>query len=195
MSDDQVNPNSAIAQASDDGVAASDDSNALANTPAGDEYDVEMWWVKDVKEGDAKQAEVTMRALMSAGLKPRLVASALEKGHGYSIETMETKQRFNNLTEAVGELAVSEEGIGAYEIVEKPLLGPGEHLEQMIQEEGLIRAEVVTDLEQVREQRGEIKEKIEMTVVVRREPPKQLENNTDASSGGFVRLEDLKSSD
>ncbi len=193
MSDDDQK-NSAVTQTQTDDVATT--------SPSGDEYDVEMWWVKDVKEGDAKQAEVTMKALMSAGLKPRLVAHALEKGHGYSIETAEVKQRFNNLKEAVGELAVTEEGVGAYEVVEKPLLTPGEHLEQMVAEEGLVKAEVVSDIEQIRERGGENKQKVEMTVIVKKEPPKLLQNETPAEnnsntsiySGGFVRIEDLKTS-
>ncbi|MFA5932806.1 MAG: hypothetical protein WCV81_00900 [Microgenomates group bacterium] len=151
------------------------DDTLPAVTSDSEEYDVDIWWVKDVKPGDAKQAEKTMRALLNAGLKPRLVAHALEKGHGYEIESLITRQKFINLDGKMGELAATDQVVGAYEVVEKLTLGMGEQtVEEMVQEEGLIRAKVVTNIEQIRDQSQEQIQKIEMTVVIKQEPPKQI---------------------
>ena len=182
MSDSDLQQNRSVS-------GQTDDTNAVIPASSGETYEVDLWWVKDVKPGDAKQAEATMKALLNAGLKPRLVAAALERGHGYEIETMATKQKFSNISPStMGELAASEGAVGAYEVVERLALTAGEKpLEEMVQEEGLIKAEVVTDLEIKRQQ--ENPQKIEMTVVVKREPPKQLAD----SAGDFVRIEDWKS--
>lgn len=165
-------------------VVADDSSNLSVNSNKGDEYDVDIWWVKDVKPGDAKQAEKTMKALLNAGLKPRLVAHALEKGHGYEIESLITCQRFSNINGKMGELAASETAVGVYEVVEKVSLESGEKtVEKMVQEEGLIKAKVVNDLEQSRNKSGEVLQKIEMTVVIKQEPSKQITDDV-------VKIED-----
>lgn len=156
-------------------VVSNDDSQLSVKVEKTEEYDVDIWWVKDVKAGDAIQAEKTMKALLNAGLKPRLVAHGLEKGHGYEIESLVTRQRFTNLNGKMGELAASEKVVGAYEVVERLSLGFGEKtVEEIVQEEGLIKAKVVTDIEQIRDQKGEVLQKIEMTVVIKEEPTKQI---------------------
>lgn len=152
-------------------------------------YEVDIWRVKEVKTGDAKQAQATIEALMKANLRTRLAAHGLEY-QGYEIEKLTVNQQFTDLSGKVAEIAVSEEATAVYELVEKPALGSGSKpLKEAVETVSLVKSEVVTDMVN---SGGAVTEdlwkRIEMTVVQRQEQPKQIEEVSSAAPTNNVSI-------
>lgn len=172
-----------------------DDNNLPAAASVNKVYEVDIWRVKEVAPGDAKQAQATIEALMKANLRTRLAAHGLEY-QGYEIEKLAINQQFSDLSGKVAEIAVSEEATAVYELVEKPLLGPGtQPLEEAANTVSLVKIETMTDVANIGQSNEEdLLKRIEMTVVQRKEQPKQIEegNSNVSIFSDWVTLEDKK---
>lgn len=86
-------------------------------------YQVEIDFIKDVKEADFKQAQVTWEKLEEAGLNPgELVSWGLSFGHDYNIQNLAVPpQNFYQVTDLLSESVISEEVIIGYSFTRKLL--------------------------------------------------------------------------
>ncbi|MDO8499007.1 MAG: hypothetical protein Q7S44_04445 [bacterium] len=132
------------------------------------QHEMEIITVNEVTAGNRRQAEATLRALAEAGLDLELAAKGLEEGHGNTVNKMITNQRFIDMENKVGGMAVSQNSVAAWQLEAKKVLGSGNVQSENTGNPGLLIYQGVgTEIEKMEDLREEIgSRRIKMVVVM-----------------------------